>query len=350
MLDAIRDVQIPLLAAMLLGGCAAKLARTLRAGAVDAGLGPTALFPMRMRRPLGIAICLAEGLLGLGLIITAGRIGHGAAATWIRVGSFVLFVVATSALIELRQNRPDAGCGCFGDFSTAPVSGRSLARSVFLAVAALATIGLPPIEPPRSAGAAVELIVILFAELFVLGLLSPEIGEGLIRLGYAEPCELRIYTATRAEAVLHRSKSWRRYSALLTADIPADSWRELCWRYLAYPAADQEGRPAEVVFAVSLQYRRPAVRAALVDAATGTGLPWPQTVPAGRRRVAGGTNQGAKGPAAATEVRSDDAAAAGSAAIARSATPLVTAPLAGQPAIVGGGSSAQSGLPLSTGL
>ena len=44
-----QEVQIPLLAALLLGGCATKLVRALRAGSLDAGLGPTALFPMRLR-------------------------------------------------------------------------------------------------------------------------------------------------------------------------------------------------------------------------------------------------------------------------------------------------------------
>ena len=287
-LDAIREVQIPLLAAMLLGGCAAKLARTFVPGADDGEFGPTVLFPMQMRRALTVAICLAEGGLGLALIITAGRIGAGAAATTIRISSFLLFVVATCALIELRQTRPEAGCGCFGDFSTAPVSGRSLTRSAMLALAALSTIGLPPIEWPESASAAIQLIVILFAEFIAIGLLSPEIGEGLIRLGYSEPCELRVISVTRATAALHRSKTWRRYSALVTADEAVDSWRELCWHYLVYPATDAAaGRPAELVFAVYLQYRRPAIRAALVDAATGTPLPWP--APHGRPAAPGGT-------------------------------------------------------------
>jgi hypothetical protein len=80
-LDAIREVQIPLLAAMLLGGCVTKLARTMRTGSFDNGLGPTALFPMQLRRPLALTMCTIEGGLGLGLILTAGRIGAGPAAT-----------------------------------------------------------------------------------------------------------------------------------------------------------------------------------------------------------------------------------------------------------------------------
>ena len=50
MLDAIREVQIPLLAAMLLGGCGAKAFRVLRAREITAAFGPTALMPLRLRR------------------------------------------------------------------------------------------------------------------------------------------------------------------------------------------------------------------------------------------------------------------------------------------------------------
>jgi hypothetical protein len=49
----------------------------------------------------------------------------------------------------------------------------------------------------------------------------------------------------------------------------------LCWRYVVYPAS-YENRAADVVFAVFLKYRRPAIRAALVDGATGQPVPWPE--------------------------------------------------------------------------
>ena len=285
MLDAIREVQIPLLAALLLGGCATKLTRTLRTGSVDDGLGPTALFPMSMRKPLAMTMCAIELGLGVGLILTAGsRIGAGAPATCVRLGVFLLFVVATSALIELRQTRPDVGCGCFGDFSTTPVSGRTLARSALLAISALATLGMPPIRVPHSAAIAVELLAILTAELLLIGVLSPEVGEGLIRLGYSEPCELRIVPSARTVAALRRSKQWRRYSGVISSDVPADIWRELCWRYVVYPA-ELDGHRAELVFAVYLQHRRPAIHAALVDAGTGLPMPWPESSPAGPRRA-----------------------------------------------------------------
>ena len=214
MLDAIREVQIPLLAALLLGGCVTKLARTLRTGSVDDGLGPTALFPMSMRRPLAMTMCAIEFGLGVGLILTAGsRIGAGPPATCVRLGAVLLFLVATSALIELRTDC--ARTSAAGASATSaprrsaagPWPGRRCWRS-----SALVTLGLPPIRVPHSATIAVELIAILTAELLVIGALSPEVGEGLIRLGYSEPCELRDVPSARTLAALRRSKQWRRYS------------------------------------------------------------------------------------------------------------------------------------------
>jgi len=274
MLHAIREVQIPLLAAMLLGGCAAKVLQMMRAGSAGEHIGPTALFPLHLRRPLAIVLCVIEGGLGLGLIVTAGRFGKDGPADGIRLASFLLFIVATAALFELRQSRPDVGCGCFGDFSTAPVSSRTLARSALLAFAALATVRLGPIKPPHTAAGAVGMLVIVGAEVLLIVALSPEFGEGLIRLGYSEPCELRNVPAARTLAVLRRSKYWRRYARLITSEVPQDVWRELCWRYIVYPARYQD-QQTEVVFAVYLQHRRPIVHAALVDSSTGTPLDWP---------------------------------------------------------------------------
>ncbi len=283
LLASLREVQIPLLAAMLLGACSAKFLRVLRAGSAGDALGPTALFPVHVRRPVAAALCVVELALGVGLVLTAGKFGEGLPATAVRLASCLLFVVLTCALIELRASRPEVGCGCFGDLSTAPVSLRTMARSALLAVAGLATIGLHPIVKLPSPATAGQLVGILFAEILVIGALSPEIGEGLIRLGYSEPCEVRDVPSQRTLAVLRRSRQWRRYSPVILSDTPADIWRELCWRYVVYPGR-YEGRPADAVFAVYLQQRRPAIRAVLVDSATGQTLPWPGTQ-AGRSRV-----------------------------------------------------------------
>ena len=207
-LRAIREVQIPLLAAMLLGGCAAKLARI----AADR-LGGRRPRARRRCSRCGCAgrwrsrLCAVEFGLGLGLIVTAGPVGRGAPATCIRLGTGLLFLVATSALIELRTARPDVGCGCFGDFSTAPVSGRTLARSALLAIAALATIGLPPVVAPKTAGDGFGCSGSSAPSCSLIAALSPELGEALVRLGYSEPCELRDVPSARTLPALRRQQA-----------------------------------------------------------------------------------------------------------------------------------------------
>ncbi len=272
----IREAQVPLLSAMLLGGCTAKLARVLRVGSLDAGLGPTALFPLRLRRPVAMVTCAVELGCAIGLIVTAGRLGRGEVATAVRLATSLMFLVATCALIELRTSRPGEGCGCFGDLSTSPVSGRTLTRSAFFAVAALATIGLPPLQAPHPSVDAARLLGIFAVEFLVIAALSPEVGEALVRLGYSEPCELRRLPAVRTLAALRRSGQWRRRAGLITAEMPVDMWRELCWRYVVFPARLGE-RDAEIVFAVYLRPHRPVIHAALVDTETGDVLAWPVT-------------------------------------------------------------------------
>jgi Methylamine utilisation protein MauE len=273
LITAVREVQIPVLAAMLLGGAVTKLVKAPRAGSVWAGVGPTALFPMNLRRPVALLMSGVELALGIGLIVTAGRIGSGEPANALRLATAVFFIIATCALMELRTSRPDLGCGCFGHFSQTPVSARALARSALLAGAALAVIGLPPLRQPHAA-AAFRLLVIFAAELVVIAALSPEVGESLVRLGYSDPCELRMVPAERTLGALRRSSQWRRRSGVITADAPVDVWRELCWRYVVFPAR-AKGREAELVFAVYLRRRRPVIQTSLVDARTGDVLPWP---------------------------------------------------------------------------
>jgi hypothetical protein len=274
----IREAQVPLLSAMLLAGCAAKLQRVLRARSLDAGLGPTALFPVRLRRPVAVVTCVVELACGIALIVTAGRLGQGGLATAARLTTSLLFLVATCALIELRTSHPDTGCGCFGDLSTSPVSARTLARSALFAAAALATIGLPPLRAPHPGADAARLLGIFAVELAVIAALSPEVGETLVRLGYSEPCELRRLPAVKTLAALRRSSHWRRRAGLVTVQVPTDMWRELCWRYVVFPARVGD-RDAEIVFAVYLRPHRPLIHAALVDAASGDVLAWPASPP-----------------------------------------------------------------------
>jgi hypothetical protein len=270
MLTAVRELQIPLLAALLLGGCAAKGWRVLRSRSMTVAMDPAGLFPLRLRRPVMIAMCATEFGLGLALLATAGRVGaagSGLPATTVRVAAALFFLVAVGALNETRQRRPDAGCGCFGEFSDTPIGWRTIIRAGVLCAAATVTIGLPPLRMPSSPATAELLLAALAFELSLIAFLSPEIGEVLVRLGYSEPCELRRLPVGRTLTALHASAQWRRYAGQVSAGAPDDVWREGCWRFVVYPGSAL-GRRVDIVFAVYLQARRPPVRVAVLDADT----------------------------------------------------------------------------------
>ena len=310
MIELVRQLQLLVLAMILLGVAAAKLSRVLRTGSLSAGLGPTELFPARFRRPAAIVLCAVEVALGAGLLAMAGSTDPAirADATAIRLATSVLFLVAMCALVELRGRRPDVGCGCFGNLSVKPVGARSIARSGFLAGAALATVGIGPAHLPAPGPQAVRDLGFLVAEFLLIAALSPEVGEALVRLGYAEPCELRRLPAERALAALRRSSHWRRHAAVITSSEPADMWRELCWWYVVYPARPG-GEAADIVFAVQVKKHRPGVQSAVVsrepERGTGGGE-WPAAQPVPGElagglavpvpRAAGGTVRDDSGP------------------------------------------------------
>jgi hypothetical protein len=283
----LQDIQPPLIAVILIGGCLTKLRRVLGSGTVDAGLGPTHLFPLRLRRPLAMLMCASEMALGLALLVTMFPAGTRSgvalfaprAATGARIAAAAFFLVCVAALAELRGRRPDLGCGCFGDFSTRPAGWRSIARAALLTGAALISIESPALYlPPRGHGALLFLGIVC-AELALIAVLSPEISEALLRLGYPDPCELRELPTERSLAALRRSPQWRKHAQAITTDLPIDMWRELCWRYVVYPCR-LDGENAEVVVAVYLKRRRPLVQAAVLplvldSPAAGLGRPVP---------------------------------------------------------------------------
>src|ERR1700722_420192 len=270
MLTAVRELQIPLLAALLLGGCAAKGWRVLRTRSLTAAMVPTGLLPLRWRRPVMMTMCATEFALGIALIATAGKVGAGGAglaATTVRAGTALFFLVAVGALNETRQRRPDAGCGCFRGFSETPIGGRTTPRAGVRCAAATVPIGLPPLRMPSSPATAELLLAALAFELSLIAFLSPEIGEILVRLGYSEPCELRRLPVGRTLTALHASAQWRRYAGQVSAAAPDDVWREGCWRFVVY-SGSHRGRRVDIVFAIYLQARRPPVRVAVIDADT----------------------------------------------------------------------------------
>src|SRR5581483_10130688 len=208
--------------------------------------------------------------LGLGLIGTAGRFGGvspSLLATVVRTGTALFFLVAVGTLNEMRQRRPDSGCGCFGELSETPIGLRTIARSGVLCASAVATFGVPPLRMPSSSTVAELWLAVLAFELALLAFLSPELGEIMVRLGYSEPCEVRRMPVGRTMSALHASVQWRKYSSQVSAGAPSDVWREGCWRFVVYPGYAR-GRRVDIVFAVYLQNRSPAIRVAVLDADT----------------------------------------------------------------------------------
>jgi hypothetical protein len=268
LLGALRQVQVPLLALLLIGGGAAKVRRVAAAGSVSAVTGPTVLFPAGLRRPAAAGLCLAELALGAGLLLTAGGAGAGLPARVIRGATALLFCVAAGALHELRTRRPEAGCGCFGELSRTPASGRAISRAVLLGAGALVSVGAPALRRPASPAQAWGLLLAVVAELALLIALSPEAVPLVRRLSQQEPCELRRVPVARTLSALHASAPWRHYRQYLAdGPAPADVWREGCWRFVVYPGT-AAGRRIDVVFAVHLGRRRPPVRVGLLDAET----------------------------------------------------------------------------------
>src|SRR5271154_2330761 len=110
MLTAVRELQVPLLATLLLGGFMTKAWRVLRARSIAVAMDPAGLFPLRLRGPMVLAVGAIEFGLGVALIATAGRsgpVGPGLPATVVRVGAVLFSLVATAALNETRQRRPE---------------------------------------------------------------------------------------------------------------------------------------------------------------------------------------------------------------------------------------------------
>ena len=267
-LAAVREVQIPLLAAMLISGCAAKAWYLVQTRTAGARTGPTATFPLGSRRPAAIALCVIEFVLGTGLVLTATRTWAGPPALAVRAAVTLLFGTGAGALYVLRARRPDAGCGCFGDLSTTPVDWRVIVRAVLLCAAALSLVGAPPLRLPASAGQAWLTLGVTVGEVALFVSLSPEISQLMLRLSHADPCEVREVSVARTESALRTSAPWRRYRGFLVTTEPDDVWREGCWRFLVYPGV-LASRRVQVVFAVHLAGRRAPVQVGVLDIGAG---------------------------------------------------------------------------------
>ncbi|MFD6948952.1 methylamine utilization protein MauD [Nocardiopsis sp. TSRI0078] len=256
--EAAREVQLPLLAVLLLLGAVAKTAR----GAADTGLA--VLVPERLRRPSTVGTGLVEAALAVGLLALGGLLGE-----VVRMLTAVVFAVSVVVLVLVRRRDPEAGCGCFGGLSRTPVGWRALTRAGLLSAAALATLGLEPAGWQAAASAGPLHAGVLGAELLLLVLLSPELRDVAARPFHREPCELREVSLRRTTRVLRRSEVWRINASVMTGTEPEDVWRQGCWRLLRYDGM-RHGRRVDVVYAVRLGGRRDAaVRAVLVDRGSG---------------------------------------------------------------------------------
>ena len=220
----VRDMQPPFIAALLIAGSATKASQLIRTRLIARGVPGGRPPGLALSGPLAMLMCAVELSLALALLVTVFPVStHPGtplfaprAATGARVAAAAFFLVAGSALIELRGRRPDLGCGCFGDLSFRPPGLRSIARAAALTVAALISVNTPALYlPPRGQGALLFLGLVA-GEVALLVALSPEVGEALVRLGYTDPCELRALPAARTLAALHRSRPWRRYHGGIT--------------------------------------------------------------------------------------------------------------------------------------
>ncbi|WP_245641898.1 MauE/DoxX family redox-associated membrane protein [Nonomuraea candida] len=254
------ESQLPLLIVMLVLGTAAKVATVTSGGEPGSlsRLGPAVLVPERWQAPALLVCAAGELVLAAGLLLTTHPL--------FRWGTVGFFALSTYVLLELRRRRPDAGCGCFGEVSAAPVGLRSIGRAV--ALAGMAAMSVWATVPGWQAAAAPSWWTA--AGVALLAMLSPEIEELIDRVRYRAPCEQR---PGPAESVtlsrLRSSGAWRAHRGALTSPEPYDTWRELCWRFFAFRNHDDD----DVVFAVYLSGRRPAVRVAVVSSEDSDSLP-----------------------------------------------------------------------------
>jgi hypothetical protein len=273
MLSKIALAGLPILVLLLVLGGAAKMAtvgKDAEPGALTR-LGPAILVPAKWRRPALIICAVGEVVLTAGLLFW-----NNAVPRWATVA---FFAISTYVLLDLRRRRPDVGCGCFGEVSATPIGLRSIGRTTVLTGIALA------VAVESAGGAAVvaslswTLVAWAAAAVLILVALSPEVEETVARLRYRAPCEQRDLPVERSLSRLTSSTVWRSHRALLLSTEPADMWRELCWRFFAYPGRTGDGENVEVVFAVYLSGRHAPVRGAVVAADGSSLASLPESMP-----------------------------------------------------------------------
>jgi hypothetical protein len=234
MIELLRNAQLPFLALILLTASGAKLVG---------------------RSPFTLAVALAEGVLGIALLST--RLGI------VRLASVVFFATATSVVAERARRGTAEGCGCFGTLSDAPSGRRGVVRAALMMVCAIAATAVPVSGFEVIWAATPQLVMVLAAEVALFLALSPELAAVTGRSRRHVPCELRNVPLAETYGTLRASNAWRANAELLTREEPSDVWRELCHRFVAYPARIG-GRAGEVVFAIPIGGRPRSVRVGIV--------------------------------------------------------------------------------------
>ncbi|MFC5186638.1 MauE/DoxX family redox-associated membrane protein [Actinomadura harenae] len=282
MVTVVENVQVLLLAGVLLAACLAKLAVREPVADVPHGHGglrvhgvPVAQRPARALlllrgRRAGLVLGLVEGVLGLALLLSSQFL--------VRVVATIGFAGATWAVMELRAHRPEAGCGCFGGLSVKRVGRRSVVRAMLFTAAAVVSLGASRagLEVPRLGTGRVAGVLAL--ELALFASLSPELavlcgrGRGDARARALAvgrrarrdvPCERRHSPIEETLATLHASGAWLTFENSLVSAAPLDVWREGCHRFLVYRARLRD-TDMDLVFAVSTAARARTVDHALL--------------------------------------------------------------------------------------
>lgn len=175
------ESQLPVLIVLLVLSSGAKLVAARSGGEPGSltRLGPAALVPERWQAGALVTCAAGELALAGGLLLST----HALFRWW----TVVFFALSTYVLLELRRRRPDAGCGCFGEVSGAPVGLRSVGRTLVLTGMALLSVWAP-VPGWAAYGSPAWAIA---AGVIVLAVLSPEIEETVERIRYRAPCEQR---------------------------------------------------------------------------------------------------------------------------------------------------------------
>lgn len=273
-IDTLRDAQLPFLALILLVASGAKvLARD-----------------SSTQWSFTLAVSGAEGVLGVALLTTRLNV--------VRLASVVFFATATFVVAERSRRGTEEGCGCFGNLSDAPPGRTGVLRAALMTVCAIVAAIAPGSALDVLRAAMPSLVIVFAVEVAVFLALSPELARLVERVRRQIPCELRDIPLGETYDTLRASAAWRGNRGMLTSAEPSEVWRELCHRFVVYPA-EVDGRQGEVVFAVPIGGRPRSVRVAVIAGEPREGPGGPAWAPTGPGPAPGriGSTGGGSGPA-----------------------------------------------------